>query len=277
MDTEMTRLDGDACERLFEIGVRGGGRFASPGDLFERIIADIYSVTLKPGDLALDGGANVGRHTFPMAEAVGDKGLVLAVEAIPALARRLAAEAARRNFPQIRVIEKAIYHRATTVDYHLVENNPGYSGIEARRYDFDPQVKRIPLRTVTIDSLLSKYNLRFRVMARRPWRFCKLDLEGGELRALQGAQTSLKLYRPLVVFENGQDSSAHYYGYSRDEWFGFFASIGYAVFTLWGHGFTPADWGRQDIPWYFIAAPKESSQVKFVAEQLPHLVRKYLD
>lgn len=112
---------------------------------------------------------------------------------------------------------------------------------------------------------------------RRPWRFCKLDLEGGELRALQGAKTSLKRFHPLIVFENGQDSSAGYYRYSREEWFGFFESVGYAVFTLWGDAFARSDWGRQDVPWYFIAAPRDSAHADFVAERLPDLLRKYLD
>lgn len=121
----MSSLDMEACNRLFEIGARGGGSFASPGELFERVIADIYSATLKPGDLSLDGGANVGRHTFPMAEAVGVEGLVLAVEAIPKLACHLAAEAVRKNVRQIHVIDRAIYDRMTSVNYHFVENNPG--------------------------------------------------------------------------------------------------------------------------------------------------------
>lgn len=274
--TQMTSLDAQACKRLFEIGARGGGSFAGAGDFFEQIIRDIYSAVLKRGDLCVDGGANVGKHTFPMAEAVGRDGMVLAAEAIRKLARNLAAEAARRNSPQIKVVDRALYDRLATVDYHFVENNPGYSGIEARRYDFEAKIKRIRLQTTTIDALLREHNLRFRLIGRRTWRFCKLDLEGGELRALQGAQTSMRLYGPLIVFENGQDLSARYYGYSREEWFSFFASLRYAVFTLWGHDFTPADWGRQDIPWYFIAAPQGSAHAQFVSAQLPDLLRKYL-
>ena len=96
------------------------------------------------------------------------------------------------------------------------------------------------------------------------------------MRALQGAEKSLVRYRPLIVFENGQDSSASYYGYSRDEWFGFLASVGYDVFTLWGRLFRPADWGRNDIPWYFIAAPARSEGSEFVQKALPELLLKYL-
>src|SRR5438132_11672625 len=139
-------MDDEICRRLFELGARGGGRFAAPGEMFESVISDIYTAVLKKGDLAVDGGANVGRHTFPMAEAVGTSGLVLAVEAIPALAKSLENEVRRRKLPQVRVVGKALYDRLTNVEYHFVENNPGYSGIEARRYDFEARVKRIPLQ-----------------------------------------------------------------------------------------------------------------------------------
>ncbi len=271
-------IDDETRRRLFELGARGGGgRFAVPGEMFESVISDIYTSILKDGDLALDGGANVGRHTFPMAEAVGTRGLVLAVEAIPALSKSLENEARRRKLSQVKVVGKALYDRSTNVEYHFVENNPGYSGIEARRYDFEARVKRIPLQTVTIDSLLREHNLRFGAIARRPWRFCKLDLEGGELRALQGARSALTRYGPLIVFENGQESSAQYYCYSSEEWFGFFNAIGYAVFTLWGQSFGREDWGRDDIPWYFIATPRNSDHARFVTGQLPNLLRTYLN
>ena len=182
----------------------------------------------------------------------------------------------RRDLPQVHVVAKALYDRETTVEYHLVENNPGYSGIEERRYDFNAKVRRIPLATVTIDTLVRDNNLWLNFLSRRRWRFCKLDLEGGELRALQGARKSLTRYRPLIVFENGQDLSAHYYHYSKDEWFDFFNSIGYAVLTLWGRGFTREDWGRNDIPWYFIASPRNSDHGRFLAAKLPALLRNYL-
>lgn len=276
-DSAMLALDDSMCSRLFALGAHGGGRFTAPGELFESIIADIYTGTLRAGDLAVDGGANVGRHTFPMAQAVGKGGMVLAAEAIPSLSKSLAGKAQQRGFPQVRVIGKALYDRETTVEYHLVENNPGYSGIEERHYDFDAKVQRISLPTVTIDCIIRENNLWLNFINRRHWRFCKLDLEGGELRALQGARRSLAWHRPLIVFENGQDLSARYYHYSKDEWFDFFDSMGYAVFTLWGRPYAREDWGRNDIPWYFIASPLDSEHGRYLAAKLPALLRNYLD
>jgi hypothetical protein len=50
-------------------------------------------------------------------------------------------------------------------------------------------------------------------------RFVKMDLEGGEFHALQGA-TSILRDRPLVILENGRESAANLYRYTSEHWFG---------------------------------------------------------
>jgi FkbM family methyltransferase len=262
-------LDDAAWEELFRIGSRGGGAFPEPGDLFERIIEDIHTRVLEPGDLAIDGGAHVGRHSFPMAERVGQAGLVLAVEAHPVLARGLVKRARKRRFSQVEVVPRALSDRIGRVRFHCVENHSAYSGIAARRYDFKDRVRVIEVEATTVDALMA-------AQTGRRFRFCKLDLEGGELRALQGGIAALKQHRPLIVFENGQDESARNYGYSKEEWFDFFASVGYELFTLWGHAYRAADWGRKDVPWYFIAAFGGTPDIAFVRDVLPPLLGRYL-
>src|SRR5215204_3016879 len=42
---------------------------------------DLFRQVLRPGDLALDVGANIGVHTVPMARLVGERGAVFAFEA----------------------------------------------------------------------------------------------------------------------------------------------------------------------------------------------------
>jgi FkbM family methyltransferase len=264
----MSAPDESLCARLFRIGSRGGGAFPQPGDLFESVIEDIYRAVLSPGDVALDGGAHVGRHTFPMAECVAPGGLVLAVEAYPKLARRFVQRIRKHRAKEVQLIDKALYDRIGRVSFHCTRQHPAYSGIKARRYDFEETVDVIEVETTTIDILMAG-------QGGRPLRFVKLDLEGGELRALEGGSSTLGNSRPLIVFENDQENSAARYGYTKEEWFGFFAGLGYESFTLWGQPYTPADWGRHDIPWYFIAAAAGSRDCEFVRDRLPVLLESY--
>jgi FkbM family methyltransferase len=253
---------------LFRVGSRGGGRFPAPGDLFESVIEDIYEKILATGDLALDGGAHVGRHSFPMAECVGRSGLVLAIEAHPRLAHEFVRRARKRGLAQVELVAAALSHRVGRVPFHCVKQHSAYSGIRARRYDFEDNVEVIEVAATTIDALIADRPLR-------SLRFVKLDLEGGEFLALEGGVATLKTHRPLIVFENDQDRSAGNYGYSKEEWFRFFDGIGYTLFTLWGQPYGPSDWGRRDIPWYFMAAAAGSADADFVRRGLPALLMAY--
>lgn len=268
----MPYLDADACARLFAIGSRGNKRFREPGEFFECVISDIYASVLSLGDTALDGGAHVGRHALPMAQVVGGSGLVLAVEALPDLARKLEKKVRQLQIGQIQVIANALHDRIARIPFHRVEGRTAYSGIERRRYDFEEKIRIVEVETTTIDALLLSRGL----LRGGRWRFCKLDLEGGELRALRGGIAGLGAHRPIIVFENDQELSAGYYRYSSEDWFSFFESLGYEVFTLWGHAYRRDDWGRRDIPWYFIAAATGSPDVAFVTDKLPRLLAKYL-
>lgn len=100
-------------------------------------------------------------------------------------------------------------------------------------------------------------------------RFIKMDIEGGEFHVLKGAKDTLNMMRPVVVLENGRERMAKLYGYSKDEWFDLFDSLGYRVFDLFGRSFNVSRWEEQPLPWYSIAAPKGSSAEIYVQNILP--------
>jgi tRNA A58 N-methylase Trm61 len=51
--------------------------------LHEIGIQAVYEAVLQPGDTVIDGGAHSGKHTIPMARAVGSAGRVFAFEPSP--------------------------------------------------------------------------------------------------------------------------------------------------------------------------------------------------
>ncbi len=214
-------------------------------NIFEAIVAGLYRAVLRPGDLAVDGGANEGFHAFPLAELVGPSGQVLAFEPIEWRAEALARAARERGLPQLRVFAQALAERDGPAPFHWVRNSDGYSGLQPRaQYPFAPDVQTVTVRTVALDGLLDG--------ARRPWRFCKLDLEGGEFRALQGVARALGRHHPVLVFENDRAGSARAYGYGPEEFFGFFDALGYRLCDLFGRPFVRAAWDSPGYPHYYI-------------------------
>ena len=234
------------------------------GDFFEDIIRAIYSAILKPGDLAVDCGASVGIHTFAMSDVIGPSGRVVAIEAIP----HLAAALAQRGFPNADVKATAIGAAAGRASFSVVRDSSGYSGLQKRLDlpgDLAGSVDVIDVPVATLDSLLADRRQRV--------RFVKMDLEGGEFHALQGA-TSILRDRPLVILENGRESAANLYRYTSEHWFGLFDTADFAVFDLFGRSFGRSDWRADGIPWYFIAAARGSADERFVQRRMPGLVRR---
>lgn len=238
------------------------------GDFFEQIIRAIYTAILQPGDLAVDCGANVGLHTMPMSNLVGPFGRVLAIEAIPEMAESLAFHTRGGSYTNIEVVPKAIGSREGRATFSWVKGLPGWSGLR-QRADLSPgletSVATIEVPITTLDSLLA--NSRHRV------RFVKMDLEGGEYHALQGAASMLKNHRPLVIFENGREPAARLYGYTREDWFALFEGADFVVFDLFGRPFLPERWHARGIPYYFIAAARGSDDERFVRLELGDVIR----
>ncbi|MBD0274200.1 MAG: FkbM family methyltransferase [Acetobacteraceae bacterium] len=237
-------------------------------NIFEAIIADLYLAVLRPGDLAVDGGANEGLHTFPLAELVEPSGQVLAFEPIAWRAETLARVAQERGLPQLRVFARALAEHDGTAPFHWVRNSDGYSGLRPRaHYPFAPDMEMLTVRTVALDGLLD---------GARPWRFCKLDLEGGEFRALQGAARALGRHRPLVVFESDRAGSAHAHGYSPEEFFGFFDALGYRLSDLFGRPFARTAWDSPGYPHYYIGFHGGAGEHERVERDLPGILRRAL-
>jgi FkbM family methyltransferase len=256
-------------QRWLRLGLETAG-----GDFFELVIEQIYRAWLGPAAHAVDGGSNIGRHTLPLAECVGPAGLVVAIEAIPELARYLATVCSS-SLAQVQVVNCAVGEQAGSAEFVWVTENSPFSGLRQRSGIPEHtigSIERIDVPVRRMDDILSR-------IGARP-SFIKLDLEGGEFHALSAATATLKAYGPLVVFENGRQNAARLYDYDKADWFGLFAQVGYATYTLFGEPFTAANWLSQAIPWYCIAVPRGSNAEEFVRQKLDGLIaeaeRKWL-
>ncbi len=241
-------------KRLFALGM------SDPGFL-EQIITRIYSEILQSGDVCVDGGAGMGLHTIPMSKLVGTHGKVFAIEPSPATRELLLAERAAAHADNITVVQQALSNEVTRAAFHFVKTDPARSGLRLVPEATGCAVEELEVHTTRLDDLLA---------AEYRCRFWKLDLEGAELRALQGGQNSMARFSPFIVFENGREASARNYGYTAAEWFSFFTKLGYSTFDLFGRRFA------EDIPWYSIAVKTNSPDEAFVQSKLPTILNDML-
>ena len=247
-----SQTPGRLAESIDRIWAQVRANSSDMGDIFERITQSFYTTIVRPGDVVVDGGAHTGRHTIPLAHAVGPEGLVIAFEPLTVAAETLRLLLARFGLDRrVRLGAEALSSERGSRDFFVVHNMPEFSGLRSRTYvDFVPDQTRVQVEVETIDSVVSS------IQTRGSLSFIKLDIEGGEFRALQGAEQTLRRHRPCCVFENGLESSAD--DYTADEFFGYLRRIDYELYDILGSPVDETRWS-QSGPWYFVAMPRAHS------------------
>jgi len=136
---------------------------------------------LKPGDLVIDVGANIGYFSLLAARIVGPLGRIVAVEASPRTFRALSDNIARNGATNIRAINMAASGASGTVNIYSGEDyNSGLTSIVERKGSVvEGSVAAAPLgELVTPDELQ-----RAKVI--------KIDVEGAEADVLAGVLPSI--------------------------------------------------------------------------------------
>jgi FkbM family methyltransferase len=172
---------------------------------------------IRPGTAVLDVGANFGQMAVLFARLVGEQGTVHAFEADPfvcELLRRNVAENACRN---VIVHEGAVWNQANRT---LIFPEPDFQRFGSYgSYGIDPRAQEgRNVRSLTIDSLEIEQSVSF----------MKVDVQGSDLFALQGAEDTIRRNQMPVLFEFETQFQAEF-GTSFNDYTAFIAHIGYEV------------------------------------------------
>lgn len=166
-------------------------------DIVEEVIASFYGLFLVADrSVAIDGGCHKGYHTFQLARCCRR---VLAVDANREMYEFQKEHCATGQFRNCEVAHAALQDDpgVKEVVFHISDNFTGRSSLTRLWDKIDPTVTYRPVVTpaTTIDHLVAEFNLE-------GVEFIKLDLEGGEYKAVLGADALLSRDRPALVYEN---------------------------------------------------------------------------
>jgi FkbM family methyltransferase len=168
------------------------GRLLEEGSYepYERAFCQLY---LRPGDTVVDCGAHVGLYSAIAARLVGDEGRVVAVEPNPATAALL-----RRNLAgarSARVVEAALGAGERHATLHLGKTgNSAFDSVTDSASEFRGD-EVVEVAAMSLDELLAS-------VGSPKVELLKLDVEGHELRILEGAMASIRAGRlPLMIVE----------------------------------------------------------------------------
>ncbi|GDX09532.1 hypothetical protein LBMAG57_13040 [Verrucomicrobiota bacterium] len=164
---------------------------------FEPDAVRCYEARLRPGDVAIDIGANIGAHTLHLARVVGPEGKVLAFEPTAYAHAKLRANLALNPELVPRV----------TLRQLLLMDTPGAAVPETicsgwpltKEEGLHPEHLGMPHTTAgagasTLDEAVEAAGVG-RIA------FVKLDVDGHELSVLRGATKTLRASRPVILIE----------------------------------------------------------------------------
>jgi FkbM family methyltransferase len=157
--------------------------------VFEPALTQFMMNTIKPGQTAVDLGANHGYFTLLMSKLVGDGGHVIAIEAFPKTCESLKANLALNKTSNVEVKSVAVSDRKGEIE--MAAPNPFNSG-QATTLVENHHSARISVPCDTLMSLLGQ--------AAQSVSFLKIDIEGAERAPLSDILANRSAFkRPLTI------------------------------------------------------------------------------
>ena len=186
---------------------------------YDKETYQIMKLVLDENSTFVDVGCHVG-EVMDQALKLSPNGLHFAYEPIPSLYNDLKVK--YKNICKVRNVALSDYSGES--DFHHVLSNPAYSGIKKRAYPKNENIKKIKIKTSTLDiELLNEKRVDL----------VKIDVEGGEYGVLKGSEKVIEKFHPIIIFEHGLGAS-DYYNTNSEDIFIFFENIHYEIFTLKG-------------------------------------------
>ncbi len=170
--------------------------------VWEVRVVSVLRRLLRPGDLVVEGGANIGCHTLVMAKAIGPSGRLYAFEPLPDLFPLLQlnlGSTGRKHYAEVELRNLALLDHEGPIEMLLdpLFLGSGHLAIPHASHNYS---RRISAQSTTIDAALTEEGTR-------PVSLIRLDIEGSEILALRGAEETIS---PLTSTQNRHGMVAHH-------------------------------------------------------------------
>ena len=154
-------------------------------------LSTIKKISNKKKILFIDCGCNYGFYSFFTAS-ISNKNKIISVEASKKTSLEFLRNLELNKFSNITFVNKAI----SNLDASIINFNESENDWESSETHSDFKISSIlSIKTIKLDTLVNKINLK------DYQTIIKLDIEGGETKALEGGFNLIKKASPLIIIE----------------------------------------------------------------------------
>ncbi len=190
---------------------------------YEPIEAFLFTSLIKPDSHIVDAGANIGFYSLVSESFLGQQGMIYAFEPVPHNYNQLLKNIELSQSSNIKVFKKGLWNKTEVLEFSLdaeMENNAGsftLGNVQNAR-------EKVKCEVTTLDSLVQEKQIS-------KVDLIKMDIEGAELMAIEGAQQTIDQFRPSVLMEINQGACQRM-NYSSSKIDKIFLQKGYKIFLV---------------------------------------------
>ena len=191
---------------------------------YERCFTDFAHQVIKPEDVALDIGANLGYHTITMGELVGNSGHVISFEPQRIIYQQLNCNIFLNGLGNVYTFPYALGENKGEVyiqepDYYNVGEWPNVTNIG--NTSINVEKRGVPVHQTTLDSVnLNKLN------------FIKIDIQGSELSCLKGGYNTISKFKPYIFMEI-EEVQLKKFGLTTSDLINYTKNLGYKLYQIY--------------------------------------------
>ncbi len=161
---------------------------------FSRGEADFFDQAVRPGMFVLELGANIGVHTVFFAKHVGSSGRVFAFEPQRVIYQMLCGNVALNALDNVIAYHAAVGRETGSITVPLVDYTKlgNFGGVSLGTHDRGEAVRLLAIDSIGLPRC----------------EFVKIDVEGMERQALEGAAQTLRRCQPMLYIENDREEKS---------------------------------------------------------------------
>lgn len=192
--------------------------------VYEPVEFSYFQSVIHNGDTVIDAGANVGAYSLPIAKSFNGSVTVHAFEPIPNTFEKLVRNARESKISNGLILnKKALWNKNEILSFHLSKEHKNNIG-SFTAGTVSQSLVEVKCETTTLDDYVEQNKIH-------KVDVIKMDIEGAEKFALEGAKETLKKFKPIVFLEVNEHACKKM-GYLKTDLVRPFKELNYRIFKI---------------------------------------------